>query len=92
MNTKIKTDERIRRLVLALGQGALPRRELIADLGLQQNARRNFRDNYLKPAAAKAYIRMLFPECPSSPDQAYRLTQKGMDFLEELRSELDSQD
>ena len=53
MNTKTKVDDRVNRLVLIIGTDVLPRRELIAALGLRQSARRNFRDNYLKPATAK---------------------------------------
>ena len=36
MNTKIKTDERVRKLVKAIGGEVAPRRQLIADLGLRQ--------------------------------------------------------
>ena len=84
MNTKIKTEERIRRLVRVIGKSTLPRRELIADLGLHQDARRNFRDNYLKPATARGLVIMQYPETPSRPEQAYRLTANGLDFWEEM--------
>ena len=84
MNTKIKTNERVEQLVLAIGEGAHQRRELIDALGLRQKGRRNFCDNYLKPASEAGYIKMQFPDVPSSPIQAYRLTAKGLDFLAEL--------
>ena len=67
-----------------MGRGTLPRRELIADLGLGQESRRNFYANYLTPAMERGYVRMLFPESPSSPDQAYKLTEKGLAFWEEI--------
>lgn len=89
MNTKVKTEERIERLVMAIGKGSLPRRELIADLGLRQDARRNFRDNYLKPATNRGLVRMQFPEVPSRPEQTYLLTEKGLAFWEELQSKKD---
>jgi len=89
MNTKVKTEERIERLILAIGKDSLPRRALIAGLGLRQDARRNFRDNYMKPATRRGLIKMLFPEVPSCPEQAYRLTEKGVEFWEELRSKKD---
>lgn len=89
MNTKVKTEERIERLVMAIGKGSLPRRELIADLGLRQDARRNFRDNYLKPATSRGLVRMQFPEVPSRPEQTYLLTEKGLAFWEELQSKKD---
>ena len=62
MNIKTKTDDRVTRLVLVIGSAIFPRRELIAALGLQQSARRNFRDNYLKPATAKGLVIMQYPE------------------------------
>ena len=85
MNTKTKVDDRVNRLVLIIGTDVLPRRELIAALGLRQSARRNFRDNYLKPATARGLVTMQYPEMPSSPEQAYRLTEKGLAFWEELK-------
>ena len=84
MNTKNKTEERVQRLVKAIGKEVLSRRELIADLGLNQDARRNFRDNYMKPARARGLVDMQFPDVPSLPEQAYRLTAKGLELLEEI--------
>ena len=87
MNTTIKTDDRIKRLVKVIGNETLPRRELVAALGLRQNSRRNFRENYMKPAFARGYIMMQFPGSPSCPEQAYKLTATGLEYLEEIRSE-----
>ena len=87
MNIKTKTDDRVNRLVRIIGTDVLPRRELIAALGLRQSARRNFRDNYLKPATAKGLVIMQYPEVPSRPEQAYQLTAKGLELLAELNSE-----
>ena len=84
MNTKIKRDERIERLVKVIGRNSLPRRELIADLGLRQESRRNFYTNYLNPARDCGLVTMQFPEVPSLPEQTYRLTAKGLEFLDEL--------
>ena len=87
MNIKTKTDDRVNRLVRIIGPDVLPRRELIAALGLRQSARRNFRDNYLKPATAKGLVIMQYPEVPSRPEQAYQLTAKGLEFLATLKEE-----
>ena len=87
MNTKIKTEERIERLVKAIGKDSLPRREMIADLGLRQESRRNFYANYLNPARYRGLVKMQFPESPSCPEQSYRLTKKGLEFLAELLQE-----
>ena len=67
------------------GREVLSRRELIAALGLHQSARRNFRDNYLKPATAKGLVKMQFPEVPSRPEQAYKLTAKGLELFSKLK-------
>ena len=88
MNTKIKTEERVERLVLIIGEETLPRRELIAALELRQQSRRNFYTNYLNPAKARGLVCMAFPDVPSKPEQAYRLTANGLDFLAHLRQEL----
>jgi hypothetical protein len=88
MNTKTKIDDRVNRLVLIIGTEVLPRRALIAVLGLRQSARRNFRDNYLKPATAKGLVKMQFPESPSCPEQAYHLTGKGLELYEKLKGEV----
>ena len=85
MNTKHKIDERVVRLVKALGELPATRRELLDILGLKQNSRRNFRENYFNPAVAKGYVKMLMPHIPSSPEQGYRLTERGMEFLKELK-------
>ena len=92
MNTKTKTDDRVTRLVRIIGTDVLPRRELIAALGLRQSARRNFRDNYLKPATAKGLVNMQFPEVPSRPEQAYKLTAKGLELLAEVKEESREED
>ncbi len=86
MNTKHKIDERVVRLVKALGELPATRRELLDILGLKQSSRRNFRTNYFNPAADKGYVKMLMPHIPSCPEQAYRLTDRGMAFLKELKA------
>lgn len=84
MNTKIKTEERIKRLVLAIGKGSVGRRELLSALGLRQGSRRIFCDNYWKPAFNLGLVKMQYPDILSSPVQAYRLTANGLDYLAEL--------
>ena len=84
MNTKIKTEERIKRLVLAIGKGSVSRRELLAILGLRQGSRRIFCDNYWKPAFSLGLVIMQYPDIQSCPLQSYRLTANGLDYLEEL--------
>ena len=87
MNIKTKADNRVTQLVLIIGSDVMSRRELIAALGLRQSARRNFRDNYLKPAIAKGLVKMQYPEVPSKPEQAYELTAKGLELFSSLNRE-----
>lgn len=87
MNTKIKTEERMKRLILAIGKESVSRRELLAALGLHQGSRRIFCDNYWKPAFSRGYVIMQFPNILSCPVQAYRLTERGLDYLAELENE-----
>ena len=39
--------------------------------------REYFRDNYLLPAIEEGYLELTIPDKPSSPNQKYRLTEKG---------------
>lgn len=49
-----------------------------SELGLHQTARRNFMDNYIKPAQTQGLICFAFPNSPNKPGQAYRLTAAGL--------------
>ena len=71
-------------MVACLGKETKPRRELMAELGLRESSRRNFRVNYISPAIGHGYVRMTIPRVPSCPEQAYALTQNGLDLLAEL--------
>lgn len=79
-----KTDDRVRRLVLVVGEKVLPRRQIVADLGLKQNSRCIFANNYMRPAYEQGYIDFAYPSSPSKPEQAYRLTAKGLELYEQL--------
>ncbi len=82
MNTKIKTEERICRLVACLGKETKPRRELMAELGLRESSRRNFRVNYINPAIEQGYVRMTIPGAPSCPEQAMSLLKTDLISLQ----------
>ena len=86
LRPKDKAEERLHKLVLAVGKETMPRRQMIAYLGLKQKSRRNFMDNYLQPAISKGYIVMARPTSPNSPEQAYRLSANGLELLAKLRS------
>ena len=79
-------DLRVRKLVQVIGTSTLPRRQIVADLGLKQQSRRNFIYNYLQPSMAQGYVTMSFPGTPNKPKQAYRLTANGLELYNELFS------
>ena len=81
-----KAQERIHKLILAIGDQTMPRRQIIAYLGLKQTSRCNFLNNYLKPAIAKGYVVMARPSSPNSPEQAYRLSADGLELWAQLNS------
>ena len=79
-----KEEARVHKLVLVIGKQVLPRRQIVADLGLRQKSRKVFIDNYLKPTTAKEYIEFAYPLSPNKPEQAYKLTPKGLELYKLL--------
>ena len=43
-----------------------------------------FINNYLKPAVEMGYVKKLMGHVPSAPEQAYRLTDKGLQYYKQL--------
>ena len=80
MNTR---DNKIEALLQTICDGTKPRREIMAEMGL--NGRRHFRIHYLNPAMEKGYVRMLYMETPNKPEQAYFVTKEGLEHLEEFK-------
>ena len=81
---KDKEEARVYKLVQVLGKQVLPRRQIIADLGLQQRSRPCFINNYLKPTLSQGYIEFAYPNFPHKPEQAYKLTSKGLELYNQL--------
>ena len=81
-----KAEERARKLVLVIGEKSLPRRQLVADLGLRQSSRSIFINNYQRPAWELGYIDFTYPSVPSKPEQTYRLTPKGLELYHLIKS------
>ena len=84
---KDKSGDRIRRLVKAVGREVVNRKGLIATLGLRQQGIRNFRVNYMLPAREEGYVVMQYARTPHYHEQAYKLTQKGLDYLAEIETQ-----
>lgn len=83
----LKIDVRVQKMILVLGRKILPRRQIIADLGLKQRSRPCFINNYLKPTLSQGYIEFAYPNSPHKPEQAYKLTDKGLDIYKRLAQE-----
>ena len=81
---KDKEEARVYKLVLVLGKQVLPRRQIIADLGMRQQSRHTFINNYLRPTWERGLIDHAYPAVPNKPEQAYRLTPKGLDLFARL--------
>ena len=84
MNTAKGNEERVKKLVLTIGKASLPRRQLVAEMGLMQGSRHIFRNNYLKPACERGLVEKKFGNVPTKPEQTYRLTAKGLAFWEAI--------
>ena len=84
---KDKEEARVYKLVQVLGKQVLPRRQIIADLGMRQQSRHTFINNYLRPTWERGLIDHAYPNTPNKPEQAYRLTPKGLDLYSQLKLE-----
>jgi len=67
--------DHVRNLLATMGNSPLSVWELME--GLKMNHRPTFRKNYLIPALKAGFVEMTDPNSPKSPQQKYRLTQKG---------------
>ena len=81
---KDKEEARVYKLVQVLGKQVLPRRQIIAELGMRQQSRHTFINNYLRPTWERGLIDHAYPAVPNKPEQAYRLTPKGLDLFARL--------
>lgn len=82
----LRADVRVQKMVLAIGTQTLPRRQIVAELGLKQGSRACFINNYLRPTYEQGYIDFAYPASPHKPIQAYRLTAKGLELYQQLTS------
>ena len=82
-----KMEQRVQKMVRVIGNVSLKRREIIDLLGLKQKSRCIFINNYLKPAVEMGYVKKLMGHVPSAPEQAYRLTDKGIELYNQLTND-----
>ena len=76
--------EPIQRLVLAVGEQQLSKREIMELVGLKD--RSNFEEYSLAPAVLSSFVRLLYPDSPKHPRQKYLLTVKGLMVYQTLKS------
>ena len=86
---KDRVEARVFKFVLVVGKKVLPRRQIIADLGMRQQSRHTFINNYWRPAWERGLIDLAYPAVPNKPEQAYRLTAKGLELYAQLTGEED---
>ena len=72
--------DQVAALIRAIGSGELGSNDLMQALGLSH--RPTFRNNYLNPAMEDEWIERTQPDSPRSPTQRYRLTGKGLRWLQ----------
>lgn len=78
-----QASEPIHKVVLVIN-GELKRNEIQEALELKH--RDYFMDNYLNPAMEQGYIEQTIPNKPTSPNQRYRLTEKGVILKNKLEA------
>lgn len=84
-NAAGKVTGNVKRIVLAIGGGTFTRDEIMQRLSLKGSG--NFRATYLYPAIEQGYVSRLYPDSPNRPDQAYYLTEKGLDLFAALNQQ-----
>ena len=88
-HTKTKADSRVQKLVMVVGKQSLPRKQIMADLGLMQTSRQAFIDHYWRPAWEQGLVDLAHPNSPNKPEQTYRLTANGLDLYNDLMQNYD---
>lgn len=74
----------VERLILALGEEKLSKKELMEKLQLKD--RSNFEDYSLTPTVKAGMVKLLYPAAPKHPRQKYLLTEKGLQVYMHLRT------
>lgn len=78
-NSLFTTNPAIISLVKTIDKGELSINEILEKMRLKD--RKNFTQNYLRPAMDEGFVRPLYPDSPRHPRQKYLLTVKGLTLL-----------
>ena len=75
----VQAKEQVQRLVNVIREDAYTVSDLLRLFHL--TGRRNFVENYLKPAIEEGYVLRAYPDKPKHPNQRYYLSEKGLKLV-----------
>jgi len=75
--------EHVSSMIMAIGEEQFTLKQIMDKIGMKH--RPNFIENYLNPAIAEGYVRLLYPQSPRHPRQKYLLTVKGLALYNEIK-------
>lgn len=75
--------EHVSSMIMAIGEEQFTLKQIMDKIGMKH--RPNFIENYLNPAIAESYVRLLYPQSPRHPRQKYLLTVKGLALYNEIK-------
>jgi predicted HTH transcriptional regulator len=81
----LPVDKKLIRIIQAIRGDTKTAREIMATMQLKGED--NFRKRYLHPSIDFGYVSSLYPDAYKRRDQAYYLTEKGLQLLSELLKE-----
>ena len=76
---RVQAKEQVQRLVNVIREDAYTVSDLLRLLHL--TGRRNFVENYQKPAIEEGYVLRAYPDKPKHPNQRYYLSEKGLKLV-----------
>lgn len=79
VQARIQARVQVQRLVNVIREDAYTVSDLLRLLHLK--GRRNFVENYLKPAIEEGYVLRAYPDKPNHPNQRYYLSEKGLKLV-----------
>lgn len=82
---RVQEDSNIIKIVLAIRGNTVSAKEIKKIMNLK--GRSNFTTRYLHPSINLGYVNMLYPDAPKRRDQAYYLTEKGLELFAKLSEE-----
>ena len=82
---RVQVDSNIIKIVSAIRGNTVSAKEIKKIMKLK--GRSNFTTRYLHPSINLGYVNMLYPDSPKRRDQAYYLTEKGLELFAEISKE-----